>query len=163
MALSPRAWGAAAAVLGIVVDQAYKWWMLGPFDIASKGRIAVAPFADLVLVWNRGVSYGFLTQDAAGGQWFLIALGLVGAAVFAWWLKNTGRLLPAVALGLVIGGALSNVIDRLLYGAVADFFLLHAGGFEWYVFNLADVWISAGVVGLAIAWLTERRENATDA
>ena len=68
----------------------------------------------------------------------------------------------AFSLALVIGGALSNVIDRVLYGAVADFFLLHVGPFEWYVFNLADVWIVAGAIGLLLAWVTERPEIATE-
>ncbi|MGQ7792309.1 signal peptidase II [Faunimonas sp. B44] len=161
MAVSPRAVGAAVALAAIAVDQAHKAWMLGPFDIASKGRIEAAPFLDLVLVWNRGVSYGLFTQDADAGQWILIALGLAGAALFSWWLRDTDRVLPAVALGLIIGGALSNVIDRIVHGAVADFFLLHAGSFEWYVFNIADVWITAGVIGIMLAWLTERRQNAT--
>jgi signal peptidase II len=73
-----------------------------------------------------------------------------------------GRL-PALSLGLIIGGAVSNLIDRLVHGAVADFFLFHLGGFEWYVFNLADVWIVAGAVGLVLAWFRERPEIATEA
>ncbi len=161
MAVSPRVVGAAVALAASAVDQAHKAWMLGPFEIASKGRVEATPFLDLVLVWNRGVSYGLLTQDADAGQWIPIALGLAGAALFSWWLRDTDRVLPAVALGLIIGGALSNVIDRVVHGAVADFFLLHAGGFEWYVFNIADVWITAGVIGIMLAWLTERRQNAT--
>ena len=72
-------------------------------------------------------------------------------------------MLAALSLGLVIGGALSNVIDRLVHGAVADFFLFHVGGFEWYVFNLADVWIVAGAIGLVLAWALERPEIATEA
>jgi signal peptidase II len=82
--------------------------------------------------------------------------------VFGWWLWTSDRLLGAVSLGLVVGGAASNVIDRVVHGAVADFFLLHAGSLEWYVFNLADVWIVAGVVGLLCSWATERREMATE-
>ena len=98
------------------------------------------------MVWNRGVSYGLLTQDGDLGRWLLIALGIAGALLFGWWLWSDARACsPALSLGLVVGGALSNVIDRLVYGAVADFFLFHVGGFEWYVFNLADVWIVAGV------------------
>lgn len=155
-------WGLAVATAGIAIDQAHKAWMLGPFDIEAKGRVAMAPFLDFVMVWNRGVSYGLLTQDGDLGRWLLIAAGLVGAVLFGWWLWTSDRLLPAIALGLVVGGALSNVIDRFVHGAVADFFLFHAGGLEWYVFNLADVWIVAGVVGLLCAWMTERREIATE-
>ena len=163
MAGDARLLGLAVAAAGIVVDQAHKAWMLGPFAIAEKGRVEVTPFLDLVMVWNRGVSYGLLSQDGELGRWVLVLVGLGGALLFGWWLLQTRRLLSAVSLGLVIGGALSNVIDRLVHGAVADFFLLHAGRFQWYVFNLADVWIVAGVVGLLIAWATERREIATEA
>ncbi|HEX2256466.1 MAG TPA: signal peptidase II [Afifellaceae bacterium] len=162
MAVSPRGWGVAVAVLGLLLDQASKLYLLGPFALGEKGRVAVTPFLDLVLVWNRGVSYGLLQQDGEAGRWVLVAVGLAGSALFAWWLWRADRLLQAVALGLIIGGALSNVIDRIAYGAVADFFLLHAGGFEWYVFNLADAWIVAGVVGLLLAWAVERPEKATE-
>jgi signal peptidase II len=162
IARHPRVIGYSAAAAAVLVDQAHKAWMLGPFDITDKGRIALAPFLDLVLVWNRGVSYGLLTQDNDLGRWLLIALGLAGAVLFGWWLRSTRGLLAAISLGLVIGGALSNVIDRLVHGAVADFFLFHVGAFEWYVFNLADVWIVAGAIGLVLVWLTERPEIATE-
>jgi signal peptidase II len=159
---SPRVSGLTVAAAGLVIDQAHKAWMLGPFAMEEKGRVAIAPFLDLVMVWNRGVSYGLLTQESDWGRWLLVGAGLLGALLFAGWLWTTDRLIAAVSLGLVIGGALSNVIDRIAYGAVADFFLFRFGGFEWYVFNLADVWIVAGVVGLLWSWVTERREIATE-
>jgi signal peptidase II len=155
--------GFGTALAAIAIDQAHKAWMLGPFELGQKGRVAVAPFLDLVLVWNRGVSYGLFPQEGDLGRWLLIALGLAGSILFSWWLLRSERALTALALGLVIGGAFSNVVDRLIHGAVADFFLFHIGGFEWYVFNLADVWIVAGVAGLVLAWLTERPEIATEA
>ncbi len=171
-----RWWGLAAALCALAIDRAHKAWMLGPFAIGEKGRVPVTPFFDWVLVWNRGVSYGLFSQDGEAGRWLLIALGLAGTALFSWWMWDARRLLPALSLGLIAGGALANVIDRILFGAVADFFLLHAGAFEWYVFNLADVWIVAGVIGMVLAWLTEpaagpsaggkagdkRPENATE-
>jgi signal peptidase II len=157
-----RLLGFTAALAGLVVDQAHKNWMLGPYAIDQKGRVELTSFLDLVLVWNRGVSYGLLAQDGEAGRWILIAFGIFGALLFGWWLWTTARLTPALALGLVIGGALSNAVDRLVHGAVADFFLFHVGRFEWYVFNLADVWIVAGVIGLLLAWGTERREIATE-
>ncbi|HSG95438.1 MAG TPA: signal peptidase II [Afifellaceae bacterium] len=172
MPAAARWWGLAAALSGLVLDQAHKAWMLGPFAIGDRGRVPVTPFLDLVMVWNRGVSYGLFTQDSEAGRWFLVVLGLAGTALFSWWMWRSQRLLPALSLGLIAGGALANVIDRIIFGAVADFFLFHAGTFEWYVFNLADVWIVAGVIGMALAWLTEsatgdesgekRPENATD-
>jgi signal peptidase II len=162
MARNARIAGFAAIVVGVLLDQAYKAWMLGPFELPQKGRVSVAPFLDLVMVWNRGVSYGLFTQDREGGRWLLIALGVIGALLFGWWMWQTRRPVGAVALGLIVAGAVSNAIDRLVYGAVADFFLFHIGSFEWYVFNLADVWIVSGVIGLMLLWLTERREIATE-
>ena len=155
--------GFAAAILALAVDQADKAWMLGSFAIEDKGRVVVTSWLDLVMVWNRGVSYGLFTQGDDRGRWLLVAVGLAGAILFAVWMGRTRRVLPAVALGLIVGGALSNVIDRLRFGAVADFFLLHVGGLEWYVFNIADACIVAGVIGMIIAWMTERRQIATEA
>lgn len=162
MAGSARIAGFSIAVVGILADQAVKLWMIGPFALQDKGRVAVTPFLDLVLVWNRGVSYGLLEQDGTLGRWLLIAVGIAGTLLFSWWLWSTRGLLAALSLGLIIAGAFSNVIDRLVHGAVVDFFLFHAGGFEWYVFNLADAWIVAGVIGLLLSWTLERREIATE-
>jgi signal peptidase II len=163
MARRAQVIGGAAAILGVLIDQAHKAWMLGSFGIEEKGRVALTPFLDLVLVWNKGISYGLLTQNGDLGRWVLVALGLLGAVLFGWWLRATRGSLAGLSLGLVIGGALSNVIDRLIHGAVADFFLFHLGRLEWYVFNLADVWIVAGAIGLVLAWATERPEIATEA
>ncbi|SEP64903.1 signal peptidase II [Faunimonas pinastri] len=157
----PQAWGLLVALVGLALDQLHKWWMVGSFDLADRGRVALLPWLDMVMTWNHGVSYGLFTQDSTGGRYALIAVGVLGTLAFLWWLATTNRVLPALSLGLIAGGALSNAIDRLHYGAVADFFLFHVGSFQWYVFNLADVWICAGVVGMALSWMTERRENAT--
>ena len=154
--------GLFALVLGVLIDQAHKWYMLGPFAIQDGQRIPVLPFFDWVLVWNEGVSYGLFTQDSDLGRWVLIAVGLAAAAFFCWWLWTSGRMLTAVAAGLIAGGGLSNVIDRLVHGAVVDNFLLHYGGFQWYVFNLADVWICAGFAGILLGWWMERPEKAAD-
>lgn len=140
--------GLVMAVLAFVLDQAHKWWMLGPFDIQSRGRVTVTPFFDLVLGWNRGISYGLFPQDSELGRYALIALAVVISAGLWIWLARAVRPLTAAALGLVIGGALANALDRLIHSAVADFFLLHAFGYNWYIFNLADVAIVAGVAVL---------------
>jgi signal peptidase II len=163
MARKARTVGFSAAIIGVLVDQAAKAWMLGPFALDEKGRTAVTPFLDLVMVWNRGISYGLFEQGSELGRWALVAVGVGGALLFGWWLWSTRGLLAALSLGLVIAGAISNVIDRLIHGAVADFLLLHAGGFEWYVFNLADAWIVSGVIGLVLSWMLERPEIATEA
>ena len=144
--LSPLGLGTAALVL--LADQAHKAWMLYVYDIGAKGTVTLAPFFDLVLVWNQGVSYGLLAQRTELGRWGLILFAFAAAVALIVWLARTTSSLAAAAIGLIIGGAVGNAVDRILYGAVADFFSLHAFGFEWYVFNIADTAIVAGVMGL---------------
>jgi len=153
--------GVAGAIM--IVDQAHKWWMLNAFDIRGKGRVAVTPFLDLEYVKNTGVSYGLFLQESRQGQWILVAFAALAVCAMALWLARgvTSRLV-AVSLGLIMGGAASNAIDRLTLGGVADFFALHAFGFHWYVFNIADVAIVAGVVGLIYDSLGPSRKDASN-
>jgi signal peptidase II len=144
--LSPQGLGIAALVF--LADQAHKAWMLYVYDIGAKGTVTLAPFFDLVLVWNQGVSYGLLAQRTELGRWGLILFAFVAAIALVAWLARTTSPLAAAGIGLIIGGAVGNAVDRILYGAVADFFSLHAFGFEWYVFNIADTTIVVGVMGL---------------
>ena len=144
--------GLAAAVIACALDQAAKLWLLFVFRLAERGAVAVAPFVDFVLTWNTGISYGWFQQEGPFGQWALLTLKVIAVALLWIWLARAHSRLTALALGLIIGGAIGNAIDRLLYGAVADFVLLHletaSWRFNWYVFNLADVAIVAGVIGL---------------
>ena len=149
----PLTWlGVAVAVLTAVLDQATKLWLLFGYALASRGTVRLAPFLDLVLVWNTGISYGLFPQAGPLGQWALLGVKTVAVLLLWIWLARVGSRLTALALGLIIGGAVGNAIDRVAYGAVADFVLFHvttAGwSFRWYVFNLADVGIVAGVIGL---------------
>ncbi len=140
--------GLWVALAGLVIDQVHKYWMIYVYDIASRGRVTVTPFLDLVHAINPGISYGLFEQSGGLGQWLLSGFAvLVSIALVFWLLSQTSRI-KAVSIGLIIGGALANAIDRPIYGGVADFFSLHAFGFYWYIFNLADVWIVAGVIGL---------------
>ena len=159
MAAGPRylwgplsALGLAAAALACVFDQASKLWLIMVFDLANKGVVKLAPFVDLVLTWNTGISYGWFQQEGALGQGALLALKAIAVALLWIWLARAPSRLSALALGLIIGGAVGNAIDRLVYGAVADFVLLYGQTatwrFNWYVFNLADVAIVVGVAGL---------------
>jgi signal peptidase II len=152
-------WRGATFRLGVMValattaaDQAVKLWLLNGFDLPGRGRVALAPFLDLVLAWNTGISYGLFQQTGPLGQWVLFALKVVAVVLLAMWLARTRSRLSAVALGLIIGGAIGNAVDRLVHGAVMDFVLFHltaaTWSFQWYVFNLADAAIVAGVVGL---------------
>ncbi|NOT70093.1 MAG: signal peptidase II [Hyphomicrobium sp.] len=141
--------GLSVALVTLLIDQAHKYWMLHVYDIESKGRVTITPFLDLVFVKNIGVSYSMFNQSSQVGQYALTAFA-VAASIALWvWLNRagTGRLMTW-SLALIIGGALGNAIDRVLIGGVADFFSMHAFGFYWYVFNIADVAIVAGVAGL---------------
>ncbi|MGE0231857.1 MAG: signal peptidase II [Flavobacteriaceae bacterium] len=140
--------GLAAAAATLLVDQFVKWWFLGPVDIAARGPLQITPFFEILLVWNRGISYGLFQQDGEAGRYFLIAVSVLAAILMLVWLMRVRAMLPALALGLVAGGALANALDRLLRGAVVDLFHFYAGDFSWYVFNLADAAIVAGVAGL---------------
>ena len=152
-ALSPHLrLGVIAAIAVLVLDQASKFWLVRVFDIAHRGTVKLTPFFDLVLAWNQGISFGWFQNDGAVAQLVLMAVKAVAVLVLAVWMARSRTLLATVALGLIIGGAVGNGIDRLAYGAVVDFALFHVqiGGntFNWYVFNLADVAIVAGVAAL---------------
>ena len=140
--------GALAALAVFLADQGSKLWLLFAYDLGARGVVEITPFLDLVLVWNSGISYGLFAQESALGRWFLVAVKLAASVLFWVWLARARSLVAALSLGLLIGGALGNALDRALYGAVADFVLLHAWGYNWYVFNIADVAIVVGVAGL---------------
>lgn len=135
--------GLVAAAAVIVIDRVSKAWLLD-YLADMTGRVELAPFFNLVMVWNRGISFG-LFQSGEAGRWLLTALSLVIVAGLSVWLYRARVWYLAVAIGAVIGGALGNVIDRLLYGAVADFFDFHAAGYHWPAFNVADAAIVSGV------------------
>ena len=132
----------ALGALVFAIDQAHKWWMLNVFGIEARAPVRLTSFFDLVMVWNKGVSYGLFTTHA---QAALIVMSIVISALLWVWACRMNHALGAAALGLIIGGALANALDRGLRGAVADFFHFHVGSFSWYVFNIADVAIVAGV------------------
>jgi signal peptidase II len=144
--------GLAVALASAAADQAVKLWLIFVFDLGSRGVVTLTPFLDLVLTWNTGISYGLFPQEGPVGQWVLLAVKALAVVLLWIWLARASSRLTALALGLIIGGALGNAIDRLAYGAVADFVLFHltTGGFsfKWYVFNAADAAIVAGVLGL---------------
>jgi len=153
--------GLTVAVVAGLIDQAVKLWLIFVFHLGGRGAYALTPFLDLVLTWNTGISYGLLQQHGPFGQWALLALKAVAVALLWIWLARTGTRLTALGLGLIIGGAFGNAVDRFLYGAVADFVLFHVQTanwrFNWYVFNLADVAIVAGVAVLLYESLVGER------
>jgi signal peptidase II len=168
-ALARWLWGAHSslalkvALATFVLDQANKWWLLLVYKIAEKGRVTVTPFLDLVFVKNTGISYSMFNQSSYSGQIALAIFAAVASLGLWIWLAmaGTGRLM-AVALGLIIGGAIGNGLDRLLIGGVADFYSLHAFGYYWYVFNIADVAIVAGVALLLYDSFIGSRNDAAN-
>jgi signal peptidase II len=144
--------GLAVAAATAAIDQASKLWLLYVFDIGARMPVPLTSFLDIILVWNKGISYGLFQQESPLGQWILIAIKAAAVVLLWMWLARTPSRLTAVALGLITGGAIGNGIDPFLHEGVADFVLFHISTqtihFNWYVFNFADTAIVAGVAGL---------------
>lgn len=144
--------GLIAAALVLIADQASKLYLFHIFDLGTRGAVRLTPFFDLVLVWNRGISYGLFQLETAMGQMILLGFKVLAVAALGLWLWRADSRLTALGLGLIIGGAIGNGIDNIVYHAVLDFahFHIDLGGksYSWYVFNLADAAIVAGVIGL---------------
>lgn len=157
--------GAWAALLTAVVDQAHKQLMLKVVGAKEGVRSALTPFLDIVYVRNTGISYSLFDQKTMAGQYVLAGFAVLATvALWVWLVRSNASRLMAVSLGLIIGGALANAWDRVTLGGVADFFSLHAFGFYWYIFNIADVAIVAGVIGLLYdAWASSRNDAANGA
>lgn len=136
------------AVVIFVIDQATKLTFLYLYDLRIHAPLVLAPFAELIVVWNRGISYGLFQQETEFGRWMLVVVSIGASIGLGIWMMRTPARLLAASLALIVGGALGNAVDRIAYGAVFDFVHLHFGSFSWYVFNVADAAIVAGVVGL---------------
>lgn len=152
--------GFLIALATFALDQASKLYLLFGYDLPAREPLVLAPFLDLVVVWNQGISYGLFTQRTELGRWALVAVQIAAAVGLSLWMvRASGRILVA-SLGLIVGGAAGNALDRIVYGAVFDFVHLHVGEWSWYVFNVADAAIVAGVIGLLYdALVLERRRS----
>jgi signal peptidase II len=143
--------GLVVALIACLVDQASKLYLLFVVDLANH-PLRLGPFFDFVLTRNTGISYGLFQTQGAVSQWVLLGFKALAVVLLWLWLARSQGRLTALSLGLIIGGAVGNAIDRLAYGWVADFMFFHISSgnwrFNWYVFNLADVAIVAGVIGL---------------
>jgi signal peptidase II len=143
--------GLAVAAVACLLDQASKLYLLFVFDLADH-PLRLGPYFDFVLTRNTGISYGLFQTQGAVGQWLLLGFKALAVLLLWLWLARSKDRLTALSLGLIVGGAVGNAIDRLAYGWVADFVFFHVSTatwqFRWYVFNLADVAIVAGVIGL---------------
>lgn len=151
--------GVVLAILAIVLDQASKGWVL--YDLMNPPRvIEITSNFNLVLGWNRGVSFGLFNQESAYGPYILTGVALVIVIGLMIWLWKSTTNWSAWALGLVIGGAIGNVIDRIQYGAVVDFLDFHAFGYHWPAFNVADTAICIGAGLLILESLFIREESS---
>lgn len=141
--------GLSLAGLAIVLDQLTKWWILAV--VMDPPRvIPVLSIFNIVLVHNRGASFGLLNRDSAWVPWLLTTVAVAVVVVLLVWLYRAQGQRLAAGIGLIIGGALGNVIDRLRFGAVVDFLDFHLGGYHWPAFNVADSAITIGVAILLI-------------
>ena len=148
----PREVGLVAAALALAADQGFKLFMLygaGFAHMPPGVAVPVLPFFNLVMVWNPGISYGLFPASGRLGTFLLIGLSVTAIAVLSWLLwRATSRSL-AIGYGLIIGGALgNNLVDRVIYGKVADFFHFYGFGYDWYVFNIADLAITLGAMAI---------------
>ena len=151
--LQPREIGLITAALALVADQGSKLFMLHALDFARMApgeNVPVLPFFNLVMVWNPGVSYGLFPASGPLGTFLLVGLaGVIAPAVLTWLMWRTTSRALAIGYGLIIGGALgNNLVDRLIYGRVADFFHFYGFGYDWYIFNVADVAITLGAIAI---------------
>ena len=152
--------GISTAVAVMLVDQVTKLYLLYLYDLPLREPVRLAPFLDLIIVWNRGISYGLFQQHSDLGRWLLIGISLVAALALGAWIRRTQSTLLALSLGLIAGGAVGNAIDRIAHGAVFDFIHFHVMSFSWYVFNVADAAIVAGVLGLLYdSFVIEKRRS----
>lgn len=125
-------------------------WIVSAPERLDFHRVEVLPFFNVVMVWNQGVSFGLFNQDTNYGPLMLVALALAISVGFGVWLFRSNSVLQMAGLSMVIGGAIGNVIDRLRFGAVMDFLDVHAFGYHWPAFNVADSAIVVGVVILMV-------------
>jgi signal peptidase II len=148
--------GLGVALVVVVLDQALKAWALAlVFD--PPRVLEITPFFNLAPAWNRGVSFGLLAHESPWAPWLLAALAVAIVVFLLRWLSRAESPLVAVALGLVLGGAVGNAIDRLRFGAVVDFLDFHALGWHFWAFNLADSGITLGAAALLLSGLFPER------
>ncbi|MCZ8375400.1 MAG: signal peptidase II [Beijerinckiaceae bacterium] len=149
--------GLGIALACLLADQASKLWLIYGTTLRLTYPWPVLPFIDFTVVWNRGISYGLFQQDSEAGRWFLAAFKIAAAIFLTFWLRKSANRPETVGIGLIIGGAIGNAIDRILHGAVFDFVHFHIGTFSWYVFNIADAAIVFGVLCMLLGQLLPSR------
>jgi signal peptidase II len=154
--------GLTLAAITCILDQANKIWFINGLDLPNRGEVPVLPFLSLRFTLNTGISYSLFDVPAYEWQLMLAAIALVASlGLWMWLAQSATNRLMAASIGLIIGGAIGNAIDRVYLQGVADFYKLHWGDWSWYIFNIADVAIVAGVAGLLYdLYLTSRKDAA---
>lgn len=150
------------AAITFALDQWSKWWLLEVVNIDGRPPIEVTGFFKLVMVWNRGISFGLFNNPDNPSVWPFVALSMGILLFLLNWLRQSERRLTAYAIGMVVGGAIGNVTDRLHLGAVADFFYFHIGDLGWPAFNVADAAICIGVALLCIDSMLYAKSSTKD-
>jgi signal peptidase II len=151
--------GLGLSVLVMALDQLSKWAIVAHI-MNPPMQLELTSFFNLVLTYNQGISFGMLSNGTDAGKWLLVCVALIISGVLVRWLFQSNRLFSVIALGLIIGGAMGNVIDRVLVGAVVDFLDFHAFGYHWPAFNVADTAIFIGAIGLVLESLFSKDEVA---
>ena len=147
--------GLIIVAVAVVLDQLSKFWVLN-YVLGTYPYIKITSFFNVVNAWNTGVSFSMFSSNGSWGTVILCVLALFIVAMLLWWLKKEKSLLMQIALGMVIGGAVGNVIDRIRLGAVFDFLDFHVMGYHWPAFNVAD---SAICVGAALIFVKSLRQD----
>ena len=161
--MASRKLGFAVAALVFAFDQLTKWLVIGPLRLQEVGQIYILPIFNLTWTENYGISLGLLNATTELGQWMLVAMTSAIAIAVAWWIGRESEKGDQIALGMVLGGALGNILDRVRFGYVVDFADLHFGGFRpFLVFNVADAAISIGVVILLLRAFLTGKERPTE-
>lgn len=146
---SSAKWYLLLALAVLIADQVTKWW--AQMNLPMAQPIKVTDFLNWFLIYNPGAAFSFLSQAGGWQRWFFTIIGIVAAIVIIWLLQKNNQDRPfCLALALILGGAIGNVLDRLLYGAVVDFIDVHYDGWHWPAFNIADSAISIGATLIII-------------
>ena len=159
--MAERRLGFAIALVVLVLDQLTKWLVTGPMGLVQQGdQIYLLPIFSFTLTHNNGISLGLLNATNPVGRWMLVALTTAIAVAVAYWIGREKNRFDQIALGMVLGGALGNILDRSRHGYVVDFLDLHFGDFRpFLVFNVGDAAISIGVVILLLRAFLTRKER----
>lgn len=152
----PKSYAVALGIL--IIDQLSKHWILEIAQMPAREHWEIAPFFNLVMVWNRGISFGML-NSLSHPEYVFGAIAVAIAAALTYWLRKATTRLAIAGIGLIIGGAFGNLLDRLRFGAVVDFLDFHVAGYHWPAFNVADAAVCIGATLLVIESMYEKKSR----